>query len=236
MPVDLGEEQAVGSTVIGDLLVRQEGDQTFLEGVKAALDFSFGLGIGSDAVGDPESGEGALELGMGIEAVGRRAVTEKGEAIGVEGGRGSVLLEGWTEMREVAPGGVTGHEGASDDFARVVIGGKDESGVGGRWPPGMRRGVMLPKFADGGALPPATGLWAGPLWGEKLGEVLAHVIRHRGASAVEIEATSEFVGQEGEIERLAVGQKLGQEVVDGLGPGRAVVTPGGLRLEGAVIL
>jgi len=40
-----------------------------LQGAEAAFDFAFGLGIGGDAVGRTQRGEGALELGVGVEPV-----------------------------------------------------------------------------------------------------------------------------------------------------------------------
>ena len=46
-----------------------EGDQTPLEGAKAAFDFSFCLRCGSDQMGDAQSGEGTLELALGIGVV-----------------------------------------------------------------------------------------------------------------------------------------------------------------------
>ena len=71
VPGDLGLEQDVGVFVIVDFFVGQQGDEAFLEGVEAAFDFAFGLGVGGDAVSGAQGGEGALELGMGVQAVGR---------------------------------------------------------------------------------------------------------------------------------------------------------------------
>jgi hypothetical protein len=236
VPVDLGLEQLVGLGVVLDALVGQEGDQTSLEGAEAALDLAFGLGVGGDAVGHAQGGEGALELGMGVEAIGWAAMAEEGQAVGVEAGWGAVGFQRGAEMGEMAPGGVAGHEGAGDDLAGVIVGGEDEGGIGWGRPPRMGRGVMLPEFADGGALPTPAGFGAGILLGHELREVLANIRGHGRAGAVEVEAGGQLIGQEGEVEGLAVGQEVGQEVMGGLGPSGVMVAAGGLGLEGAVVL
>ena len=64
VPVDLRAEQWVGLFVVGNFFVGQQTDEAFLEGVEAALDFAFGLGVGGDAVGGAQGREGALELGV----------------------------------------------------------------------------------------------------------------------------------------------------------------------------
>ena len=107
-------------------------------------------------------------------------------------------------MSEVAPRGVAGHEGASDDFAGVIVDGENQGGIEVGGPPRMRGGVVLPEFADGGALPPAAGFGPRPLCRHEPGEVLADISGHGGAGTVEVEAASQFVGQEGEVQRLAV--------------------------------
>ena len=58
---------------------------SFLEGAKAAFDFAFGLRAGGDQMGDAQGGEGALELGAGIPAIGGGLMAEQGQAIGVKG-------------------------------------------------------------------------------------------------------------------------------------------------------
>ena len=188
VPMDLELEELVGSGVMGDAFVREEGDQTFLEGVEAAFDFAFGGSVWGDAMGDAQGSEGALELGVGIEAVGWGAVAEEGQTVGVKGGRRAVLFEGRAQVGEVTPGGIAGHEGAGDDFAGVIVGGEDEGGIGVGGPPRMGRGVVLPEFADGGALPTAAGFGARVLRGHELGEVLADISGHGRAGALEVEA------------------------------------------------
>jgi len=57
--------------------------------------------------------------------------------------------------------------------------------------------------------------------------MLSHVSGDGGAGAVEIEFASQFIGQQGEIKGLAVGQASGQEIMGDLGPGGFVVATGG---------
>ena len=236
VPVDLGLEESVGGFEIGRVLEGQKGDQAPLESVKAAFDLAFGLRVGSDAMGHAQGGEGALELRVGVEAVGGGTVAEEGQAIGVEASRRAIFFQGRAQMGEVAPGRVAGHERAGDDFAGVVIGGEEERGVSVVGPPGMGRGVVLPEFADGGALPAAARFGAGRLWSDEGREVLADVGGDGRAGAGEAETAVQFVGQEGEVERLAVGQTAGEEIAGGLRPRGVVVAAGGLREERAVVL
>ena len=48
LPGQLAGQQFLSGGVIGDLLEGQQGDDAFLEGAKAAFDFSFGLRAGRD--------------------------------------------------------------------------------------------------------------------------------------------------------------------------------------------
>lgn len=64
-------------------------------------------------------------------------------------------------MDEVTPGRIAGDERTAEDFAGVIVQGQNESGVVIGGPPWMRRGIMLPEFSDGGALPAAARLGAG---------------------------------------------------------------------------
>lgn len=77
VPSDMGLEEAVGVFVVSDFFVSQEADQTVLEGAEAAFDFAFGRSVGSHPVGSTQGGESALELGVGVKAVGGRAVAEE---------------------------------------------------------------------------------------------------------------------------------------------------------------
>jgi hypothetical protein len=88
-------------------------------------------------MGGAQGREGALELGVGVEAVGGGGVAEEGQAVGVEGGGGAVGFQERAEVGEVRPSGVAGHESAAEDFAGMVVEGEDEGGVGVGGPPRM---------------------------------------------------------------------------------------------------
>lgn len=235
VPVQLVLEELIGGLEVGDAFVGQERDEPFLKGVEAAFNFAFGGGVGRDAVGDPQGGEGALELGMGVEAIGGGAMAEERQAVGVEGHGRAVLFDGSAQVAEVTPGGVAGDEGAGDDFAGVIVGGEDERGINVGRPPGMGRGIVLPEFADVGALPAAAGFGAGRLRGDVLGEVLLDVVGDRGAGAVEVQTARQFVGQEGEVEGVAVREDVGQKIMSGLGPGRVVIAAGRFGREASLV-
>lgn len=126
MPADLDLEQDIGVFVVGDFFVGQEAGESFLEGVEAAFDFSFGGSIGSDAVSGAQGGESALELGVGIEPVGWSSVTEEREAIGVEAGGQANSFDGCSQVSEVIPSGVAANEGAGEDFAGMIVQSEDE--------------------------------------------------------------------------------------------------------------
>ena len=79
------------------------------------------MGVWGDAVSRAQGGEGALELGVGIEAVGGGGVTEEGQAVGVKAGGRAVDFQERAEVGKVGPGGVAGHEGAAQDFTGVVV-------------------------------------------------------------------------------------------------------------------
>lgn len=95
---------------------------------------------------------------------------------------------------------------------------------------------MLPEFADGAGLPAAAGFGAALGRGHLQGEVLADIGGHGGAGAVEVMPAGQFVGQEGEVERLAVGQEGLEEIVDGQWPRGAVIAAGGGRLKAGAVL
>ena len=92
----------------------------------------------------------------------------------------------------------------------------------------------MPEFTDGCALPAAAGFGAGRLRGDVLGEVLLDVMSDGGTGAVEVQAASQFVGQEGKVERLAVGQDVGQKIVSGLRPSGVMMATGRLRGEASL--
>jgi len=199
MPVNLGLEELIGWREVADFFIGQEREESFLKDLKAAFDFAFGLSVGSDAVMDAHGGEGSLELRVGIEPVRRGTVAEEGKAVGVEAGWQAIFFEHEPEVAKVAPSGVAGNEGATQDFSRVVIEGEQKCRVGLGGPPGMRGGIVLPEFPDGGALPASARLGAGFELRNQVREVLAHVSGHHGPGALELESARQFIGQQGEV-------------------------------------
>jgi hypothetical protein len=121
VPVDLGLEELVGGRIIADLFIGQEGDQAFLKDLKTAFDFAFGLGVGCHAVVDPHGGEGPLELGMGVQAVGWGTMAKEGKSVGIKAGGQAELLQQAAQMDKMAPGGVAGDKGAAEDFPGMVV-------------------------------------------------------------------------------------------------------------------
>ena len=232
VPLDLRLEEVVGGSKGGDFLIGQKGDQTVLEGAEAAFDFTFGGSVWSDAMGDAQGGQGALELGMSVQAVGGGGVAEKRQAVGVDASGHAIGFKGQAEVLEMGPGGVAGGEGGGEDFAGVIIDGQDESGVALGGPPRMRGGIVLPEFADGGALPAAAGFGTRSLRGNQFWEMAAHIMGHGGAGTMEVKASGQFIGEQGEVEGLAVGQDV-LEVSDGLGgPEAAAGSAGRFGVEG----
>jgi len=94
---------------------------------------------------------------------------------------------------------------------------------------------VLPEFADVAALPAAARFGAGRLRGDVLGEALLDVMGDGGAGTEEVQTASQFVGQEGEVEGLAVREDAGQEIVGGLRPGGVVIAAGRLGSEAGLV-
>jgi hypothetical protein len=66
---------------------------------------------------DPESGEGALELGAGITVIGHGVMAKEAETVGVYHQGQEVLKKETAKMFEVIPGGVSGHKDCAQEFA-----------------------------------------------------------------------------------------------------------------------
>lgn len=145
-------------------------------------------------------------------------------------------FDGRAQVREMVPSGVAADKGGGDDFAGMIVEGEKEHGIMVGGPPGMGRRVVLPQFANGTGLPAAAGFGAALGRGNLLGKMLANIGGDGGAGAMEVVAAGQFVGQEREIERLAVRQELPEEIVSGLGPRGFVVAAGGSQMEAGAIL
>ena len=138
VPVDLDLQQRIGLFVVSDFFVGQKGDQPILKGAKAALDFTFGGRVGSDAMGHTQRGKGTLELRVSIEPVGGGSVAEERQTIGVQASGQAVFFNEVAKVSKVRPSGVAGSEGTAEDFAGVIIKRENEAGIMFAGPPGVR--------------------------------------------------------------------------------------------------
>jgi hypothetical protein len=103
-------------------------------------------------------------------------------------------------------------------------------------PPLVDRGVVLPKFADPGALPAAAGFEAGRGRTDQEWEVAAGKGGDRFAVAVEGEAGGEFVGDELVIGRALQWEEGLEELLYGRRPSGAVVAAGETQKKGGGVL
>src|SRR5207247_8950055 len=124
-----------------------------------------------------------------------------------------------------------GDEGAAHDCTGVISAGQKQSGILFGGPPAMRRGIMLPEFSNGGALPAAAGFWTGPQGRDPIWKLLSNVSGDRGPGSFEVKATFQFVGQQREIQRLTMRQDLGQQPMGSQLPGGPVSYTGSIALR-----
>lgn len=126
LALDFHLKDGIGGFPIADPSVCQQGDEAVLEGLKAALNFAFGLRCWGHEVCDVKRPQGALELAtwIGVMIVGTRS--EKAQGVGIDGFRQAVALEGLAKMLEVIPGGVALDEAPRNKQARAVIDGKQQ--------------------------------------------------------------------------------------------------------------
>jgi hypothetical protein len=118
----------------------------------------------------------------------------------------------------------------------MIIDGEQEGLLVRGRPPLVDRGVVLPEFADAGALPAAAGLGAGCGGADQEWEVAAGVGGDGFTITVEGEAGGQFVGDELVIGRSLQGEEGLEELLDFVGPGGAMVTTGGSQEKGGGVL
>lgn len=106
---------------IAHFCMSHERNQAALEGAKAAFDFSLGLWGRRDEMSDAKGPQCALELAPGIGVVIAGAGSEKAQRVGVNGLGDAVCFKGISEVAEVVPSGVGGHETSGQiESGRVV--------------------------------------------------------------------------------------------------------------------
>ena len=226
-------EEFLGGSVRGDLFVGQQREQSVLKGAEPAFDFALRLRTGGDEGRDAQGGEGALELRAGIAAVGGGFMAEQGQAVGVERQRQAVAGEGATE---VVPRGIGGYKGAGQEFAGMIIDGQQEGLLVVGRPPLMDRGIVLPEFADAGALPATAGLGEGRGRADQEREVAPDVGGDRLPVPVEGEAGGQFVGDELVVGRSLQREEALQEQPHGVWPSGAMTAAGEVEGEGGGML
>ena len=224
-------EESLCGAVSVDALEREQGQKAILKGAETALDLAFGLGTRSDEMGDSQRGERPLEFRAGIPAIGRGLVAEEGQSVGVEGHRATMPEEGAAEVFEMMPGGVGRDKSGAEVFAGMVVDGKEEGLLVVGRPPRVDGGVVLPEFADAGALPTPLGFGDGKRLQDEVGEVGARVGGDGLAIPVEGEAVGKLVGDELEIRRALEGQEGPEEGSDLWGPTLVVIAAGDARGE-----
>ena len=229
-------EQFLSRGIVGDFLICQQGEQSFLEGAETAFDLTFSLGAGCDQVGDAQRGEGTLELGTRVAAVAGGLVAEEGQAIGVEDQRQAVSGKDAAEVLEVVPGGIGGDEDGTQQLAGVIIERQEEGLLVLGGPPLVDGGIVLPEFAHLCALPSSPRLGSRSWRADQPWEVNAGVGGDGLAVALEGAASSQLIGDELVVGRSLERQEGFQELPHILRPSGAMVTSGEVQGKGGRVL
>jgi len=211
LALNLPVEHGLGGGIMSDLFIGQDCHQPFLQGAEAAFDFAFGLGAGGDQMGDPEGGEGALELRAGIAVIGHGIMAEEAEAVGVYHHRQAVPEKEVAEMLEVIPSGVGGDEDRTQEFAGMVVHGEQQGLLVLGGPPLVDGRIVLPQLVQARAFPapPSFGAWFG--LAEELWKVGSGISGDGLPVAFEAQACFQFIGHQLEIGRFLKREELPEE-------------------------
>lgn len=186
----------------------QEGDKTFLEGAKAAFNFTFRLRSGSDQMSHAKTKEGALELAFRIAAVVGRTWAKEAKSIGIDSLWQAVSLKEATEVTKMVPSGFRFDESACQIEAGMVINGEQEDLFGEGRPPLVNRTVVLEKFPN----PSTTKASIDPFFGwqarNQMSEVFFEMSFNTGAGTLETEEPQHFIGH-----KLVVGWVLERQKI-----------------------
>lgn len=163
-------------------------------------------------MGDSQSGERALELRAGIQAVMGGDVAEEAQSIGIKGGGQAVGEEDGSQEREVIPSGVGRDEKTAEDFTGMIVNGENETLHFFSLPPPVRRGIVLEEFADGSALPAAPRFGTPLGRGDQLRKMKPDGVGDCRPRAREAKAPCHLIGQESEIRRMRVRKEVAPEV------------------------
>ena len=233
---DLAIQDDLSGRVIADVFIGQQRHQTLLQGSETTFDFAFGLRARGDQMGHAQGGEGALELGTGIAVIGHGIMAKEAQAVGIHDQRQGVLEKEPAKMLEVIPSGVGGDEDRAQELAGMIIHGQQQGlFVGGR-PPLVEGGVVLPKFAQPGAFPAATGFGAWGWLADEVGEMGADKGGDRLPMAFETEAAGQLIGYELKVGRGLQRDKLFEELAGCRWPSGPVAATGEPRAERRSVL
>jgi len=202
LALNLSVEHDLCGGIVVDFFIGQDGHQAFLQGSKTAFDLAFGLRTGSDQMGDPQSGEGALELGTRITIIGHGIMAKEAQAVGVDDYRQAVPEEEAAKMLEMIPSGVGGDKDRAQEFAGMIIHSQQQGLLFISGPPLVNRGIVLPQFIDVGAFPAPPGFGTRFRLTDEVRKVGPGKSGHRLSMALETKAGCQFVGHQLEVGRL----------------------------------
>ena len=155
---------------------------------------------------------------------------KEAQAIGVDRGRQSVLLEGSAEKAEVVPCGVGPDKASAHDQSRVIIDAQEQGLLGRIRPPLMDAAVVLPEFPGMGAAEatigphPARGGWHQPC------KMLFYIGLDAGSGAVKAAKPLHLIGDELIVRRVLQRQEALQKAMHRRWPYAVVVATAGPRL------
>ncbi len=116
-----------------------------------------------------------------------------------------MYFEGGAEVAEVVPGCVRGDKAPCHQLAGVIVLGEDQRLFLPSRPPLVDGAIVLPELADLRALPAPSRAQTGLGPRRRLGEVSRDITGHSRTRTLKAQARSQLIGDQGVIERLAVG-------------------------------
>ena len=135
------------------------------------------------------------------------------------------------KMLEVIPGRVRGDKDSSQKFSGMVIDRQQQGLLGRRRPPLVDGGIVLPKFTEAGAFPPAAGLGARFRWANQVGKVGADKGGDGLAVALKTETGGQLIGDELKVGGLLQGDEILEKLADFWWPIRPVIPTGEVDTE-----
>jgi hypothetical protein len=200
---DLHLEDDIGLLPGGGAGVGEKGNETSLEGSEAALDFALCLRSGSNKMCNAETSEGSLKLADGIAVIAAGTWSEEAQAVGINNFGEPPFFEGLPKVLEMVPRRIGGYKPACEVESRVIVGGEQESLLGGGGPPLVDGTIVLPEFADVRPTEASIEARFTSRRRHEVGIVRLDVCLHRGAGAKPTTEALKFVS-----DQLIVGRVL----------------------------